>query len=391
MSVLRVALLGLIGVVGAALLAAALRIDREWYEVHVLVARCAVFPSEVAGFGRFRGWLAVIGILFLAVLFPLDRLLRRAERAGSRPSRGAVLRVLLAVVLALGVSEALLRWKCHGAVGLRPSPLVLPPAHPDGRLSWVLDAPRTTVVDADGRAVTYAVDAAGDRAASETDVADPSAPTVLLAGESVTFGLGVAWDDTYPALVGKRLGVQAVTAAVHGYADDQIYLSTLDHLAKLERPIAVVTLTMADLLERDVSTWRDRLTVGDDGALVLAHAQPELLRESPLVAFVERVAPWGDDASLRVARAIFVATDRATRARGARALFVLTNFFEPCLPDASGRPSIESRLFDGLAVKHIRVDLDPSWSVKSSGHPDVRAHAKLADAVVDALRAPETP
>jgi hypothetical protein len=92
-----------------------------------------------------------------------------------------------------------------------------------------------------------------------------------------------------------------------------------------------------------------------------------------------------------VARAIFVATDRATRARGARALFVLTNFFEPCLPDAGGRPSIESRLFDGLAVKHIRVDLDPSWSVKSSGHPDARAHAKLADGIVDALRGPETP
>jgi hypothetical protein len=392
MRLLRVALLLCLGLVGLALVVAAVRIDREWYEVHVLVARCAVFPSEVAGFGRFRGWLAVIGVLFLAVLFPLDRLLRRAERAESRPSRGAVLRVLLAVVLALGVSEAFLRWKSHGAVGQRPpSLLVLPPAHPDGRLSWVLEAPRTTVVDADGRAITYAVDAAGDRAASETDVADPSVPTVLLAGESVTFGLGVEWDETYPALVGKRLGVQTVTVAVHGYADDQIYLSTLDHLAKLERPIAVVTLAMADLLDRDVSSWRDRLTVGDDGSLVLARAQPEFLRESPLVAFVERVAPWEDDASLRVARAIFVATDRATRARGARALFVLTNFFEPCLPDASGRPSIESRLFDGLAVKHIRVDLDPSWSVKSSGHPDARAHAKLADGIVDALRGPETP
>jgi hypothetical protein len=148
---------------------------------------------------------------------------------------------------------------------------------------------------------------------------------------------------------------------------------------------------MADLLDRDVSTWRDRLAVGEGGTLVLAREQPELLRESPLVAFIERVRPWEDDASLRVARAIFVATDRAARARGAQALFLLTNFGEPCLPDASGRPSIEARLFDGLAVKHVRVDLDPTWIVSSNSHPDARAHARLADGVVQALQGQRLP
>jgi hypothetical protein len=388
---LRITLLLLVALVGVGLILAALRIDREWYEVHVLVARCAVFPSEVAGVGRLRARLAVAGAFLLVLLFPMDRLLRRAERAARRVSPGAFLRVGVAVVLALGVSEAILRWKSHTPVGLHPPLIALPPTHADPRLFWALDAPRTTVLDGDGRAIRYAIDAAGDRSASETDAVDPSLPTVLFAGESVTFGLGVAWDETYPAIVGRRLGVQIVTAAVHGYGDDQIYLSMLDHLAKLEQPTAVVTLVLADLLERDVSTWRSRLVVGDGGSLVVARAQPELFRESPLVAFVERVAPWEDDASLRVARAIFVAGDRAARARGARALFVLTNLQEACLPDASGRPSIEARLFDGLPVEHVRVDLDPSWIVKSSAHPDARAHAKLADGVLAALREPGAP
>jgi len=40
-------------------------------------------------------------------------------------------------------------------------------------------------------------------------------------------------------------------------------------------------------------------------------------------------------------------------------------------------------------VKHVRVDLDPTWIVKSAMHPDARAHARLADGVVDALRQTE--
>jgi hypothetical protein len=352
MSTLRVVLLGSLALLAMLLLAGALRIDREWYEVHVLVARCAVFPAEAAGSGRLRLLLAVLGSLLLVALWPLDRVLLRAARAAKgRMSRAGVLRVGLAVVLALVVSEVVLRRKTHA-----------------------------------GRAVQYVIDADGDRIGSETDLPDPSRPTILFAGESVTYGLGVRWEETYPALVGRALGVQTVTAAVHGYGDDQIYLSMLDHLGRLERPVAVVTLALADLLERDVAAWRDRLVVGEDGSLVVARAQPELLRESPLVALVERVKPWEDDASLRVARALFVATDRAAKARGARAVFLLTNFHEACLPDASGRPAIEGRLFDGLPVEHVRVDLDPAWIVKSAGHPDARAHARLAEGVVAALR-----
>jgi hypothetical protein len=378
----------LLALVGLGLIVAALRIDRDWVDVHVLPARCAVFPAEVAAAGRFRALLGGLGVLLLLLLLPVQRLAQRMAARGV--SSGVVVRVALAVVLALVVSDLVLRRRARADAG-PPASMTLPPVRPDPHVGWALDGPSTTVVDADGRAVTYAVDAAGDRAASEKDVADPAAPTLLFAGESLTFGLGVAWEQTYPALVGQRLGVAVVDAGVHGYGDDQIYLSTLDHLSRLQRPLAVVTVALADLLERDVSGSRAHLVVGHDGVLVLAPPQAEVLRTSPLVAFVERVAPWEDDASLRVARAVFTATDHAARARGARSLFVLTNFLEPCLPDASGRPAIEGRLFDGLPVEHIRVDLDPSWIVKSALHPDARAHAKLADAVAAALTRQDAP
>lgn len=382
--VLRRALAGALVVAGVAALVAAWRMDRDWYELHALRLRCAVDPSELAGVGRLRGTLAVAGAALLVLVIPIDRLLRRV-------SRGAALRVGGAVVLALVVSDLLVRHKAD--VERRPvgPPVALPPAHDDPRLRWALDGPHTSVFVEDGRPVPYAVNAFGDRVRDESDVPDPDRPTILFAGESMTFGLGVLWDETYPALVGRALGVQVVDAGAHGYADDQIYLHMVDRLATLRHPLAVVTIAMADLLDRDVSPKRDRLGVAGDGSLFVVHERPELLRESPLFALVDRVSLTRDDESLRVARAILTAGDRAVRARGARPLVLFTNYGRPCLPDASGRPSLEGRLFDGLPVDHVRVDLDPDAMVESSHHPNPSGHERLARAVIEALRPAVSP
>ena len=89
---------------------------------------------------------------------------------------------------------------------------------------------------------------------------------------------------------------------------------------------------------------------------------------------------------LRVGRAVLVATDRDVRARGGYPLFVLTNWGSTCLPDASGRPSIEGRLFDGLDLQHIRVDLDPAGVDGVTHHPNAqhrvaRLHGQAAKEV----------
>jgi hypothetical protein len=364
-------------ILGLLVLLLAAWLDRSWFEVHVFQQRCAVDDSDLHLVARVRGLTALAGVATLLVARPIGRRLGRDSGL-----RAWWVRIGAAVALALLVCGFVLRAPAHPSAPA-PVPIALPPSHPDARLGWLYDAPRTTVLVDDERPIPYAVDADGDRAHSESDRTDPDQPTILFAGESVTFGLGVLWEEAYPTIVGLRFGVQVVNVGVHGYGDDQIRLHTLDRLAQLRRPVAVVTLAMADLVERDVFTWRDRLGVAADGSLFTVRAQSPSARESPLAALVGQLGH--SDEALRTARAIFAATARDVRARGAYPLFVLTNYGLPCLPDASGRPSIEGHLFDGLDVAHIRVDLDPSAIVHTNGHPDARAHAQLAEAIASAL------
>src|SRR5438093_557515 len=74
-----------------------------------------------------------------------------------------------------------------------------------------------------GRRVTYAINADGNRAPAADSVADPALPTILFTGESFAIGWGVAYEKTYPALVGAALGVQAINLAVVGFSSDQAY------------------------------------------------------------------------------------------------------------------------------------------------------------------------
>jgi hypothetical protein len=373
----------IVGAIALALLAAAIATDRASFELHVLPLRCFVRPSDLRVVTAWRVGFGVVGLALLLVLRPLGRWLA-SDRA-----RGTLLRSGIAVLLALIAIDCVRRSGTRAGKPLEPPQL--PPVRSDERLDWVYDGPRTSVFVEDDRAVMYAVDAVGSRVHAQTDAIDPAQPTLLFVGESVVFGLGVHWEEAFPTIVGRELGLQVVNAGVHGYGDDQIYLTMLDRLADLRQPVAVVWLTMADVLERDVETWRLRHEVLPDGTVVPVPPEPELLRESPVVALFERLAPGQSSASVRIPRAIYAAADRAVRARGGYPLFVLTNYQRPCLPDASGRPSIEGLLFDGLPVQHVRVDLDPEALVHTNGHPDASSHARLARGIVDALRAAHVP
>jgi hypothetical protein len=262
----------------------------------------------------------------------------------------------------------------------------LPPVEPDARLSWVYRGPSTVVLVDDGRPVEYAFDAAGDRAHDSGHATDPVRPTLLFAGESVTLGLGLTWEETYPAIVGDRLHMQIVNTSVHGYGDDQIYLRMHDRLAALEQPAAVVTIAMAELLWRDVADWRHRLRPGFEGEFERVLPSPEFLRTSPLRLLLKSVGTLHSAEAITVARAFFSAMARDAHARGAYPLVVLTNYGTNCVPDETGRPSIEKRLFDGLGIDHVRVDLDPAWVISTNRHPDARASWAIADAVTLALK-----
>ena len=367
---------------GVLALAWAALVDATWFELHFTPSYCALDPADRARSVPWRVGAAVVGVVLLAVVRPVV-----ARWAGRRSARRAVLDVApvaLAVLLALVFCEVLLR---HRRASAAPDPLwfALPAHDGDARLGWRVRPATTTVLKEGGRDVVYTFDAHRFRVRSLDAPVDPEAPSLLFAGESITLGLGVQYDETYPALVGQALGVQPVNAASFGYGHDQAYLAMLDALAVLKRPVAVVMPAMTVELDRDTAWDRTTLVLGWDGQLRPRPPVIGLVADSPLVDLWRRMVPYHDLSAVDVARAIFAETARVARERGAYPLLLVTNYRAPCLPGADGTVPVERRMLDGLGVDVVRVALDPGWLVDTDVHPDVRAHRALADALAPAL------
>src|SRR6266567_4104472 len=107
----------------------------------------------------------------------------------------------------------------------------------DARLGWSYFPGRTTWTRVGGRPVAYAIDADGDRARSSDARVDPTRPTLLFAGESIAFGYGLPYDETFVHLVGAELGIQTVNLAVVGYGNDQAYRRLRDALPRFAHPL----------------------------------------------------------------------------------------------------------------------------------------------------------
>ncbi len=361
---------------GVAFAALAWRADPAWWEQHVLELHCTTRPWEPgAALATRVGMLAVAALIVLAARPRLGRWV--GKDAGH--AIGAVGRASVAVVLALVVSELLLRSQN------RPPGVDVPATRPDPHLSRVLVPSSTTETVRGGRAISFAVDALGLRARRQDDRPDLSHPTLLVAGESIALGYAVPFEESAPYLVEQATGVQTLNASVSAYANDQVYRRMKEVLDLLAHPLAVVTFVVPPQIERNVDYRRERFVLGADGSLTVVAPATGFLRQSRLFELFDRIAPHSD-AAFELARAIVVATAKDARARGAFPLFVATNFRVPCQHDESGESSLAHRLFAGLGVTHVSVDLDPRWSVPEDGHPDVRGSRALADAIVAELR-----
>jgi hypothetical protein len=293
--------------------------------------------------------------------------------------------VAVAVAASLGVGELAMR-RLHErlAVGrqARAGEAGPPMTRVDPRLGWAYLPGRTTWVEAGGRRVSYAIDAAGDRAGAPDDLPDPDRPTILFAGESIAFGYGLAFEETFPFLVGRDLGVQAVNLAVVGYGSDQAHLRVLDALERYRRPVAVVTLFLPGQVRRNVDVWRPRLALRPDGALALVPPS-----SGPRLARLLQQLPYHGDEALRVTAAILRATADAARSRGAFPLFVVTNYGAACLRDADEEPWVVEELFSRQGLPFVRVDLETGDVLPGllERHPAPRGSAKIAAAVEGAL------
>lgn len=367
---------------GAALLVWSWRADRAWFETHVSYIYCAIDPAELTSWTAWRLGGAAGGVALLG-LAPL------AGKWSARRSwwRGLPwVRILAAAGLALVLCDGVMRCTRPVRTPALPTPPLFPPAVADGRYGWINTGPITTVLQIDGHDVEYAVNARGERVADPRDLPELDRPTLVIAGESIAEAIGVAWSDSFAALLARRTGLQIVDASVTAWAHDQVYLRTRDVLAELKHPLAVVSITVTQELMRDVVPWRWRLALGPDGGFVPVAPSPAWWRASPLRDLVEHAVPYHGDEAVDLGRALVAATSRVALDHGAFPLFVLTNWGPPCLPDATGAPSIEQRLFGGQDIRRVRVDLDADWEDRTTRHTDARGHRLLAAAIEQALR-----
>lgn len=367
-------LLGLEIVVGGLallLLGCALAADQAWFDRHFLPIFAVRRPAMIAAEQGIRGFV----ILAAAMLLLIGR--RPIARRLSRATAGGILRMVLAGALALGTVELILR--VHPLYPHDADPLELEPRRqPDPLLGWKFVAPRSAVAREGGRAVSYSFDAAGYRVPAPGAKIDVARPTLVFTGESIIAGFGLAWDETIPARVGAALGIQSANLAVSDFSNDQSYLRLAAELPRFQKPVAVVTLFMPLLFDRNLLDNRPRLG-------------PGLVWQPPgqhwrLAALLRWLVPYRSEAAIEDGvvrtRDSLSALVRLACARGAQPLIVVPQFGE-ALPVEE---ALQHRILDEAGLPYVRVKLDPARHLPGDVHPDARGARAIAAAVAARLR-----
>jgi hypothetical protein len=142
--------------------------------------------------------------------------------------------------------------------------------------------------------------------------------------------------------------------------------------------VVIVTVFIDKQLRRDMSRARPHLGFqGDTFALVPAAGFLE-----PRLAIFWTDEPFHGDTGVEIARRIFKETAVAARARGAMALFLVTNYGPQC--DCSGEPWYVRELFDGDPSRHVDVWIPPEeWQAPDDFHPDPRGAKRIADQLLE--------
>ncbi|HEY8072602.1 MAG TPA: hypothetical protein VIF62_00790, partial [Labilithrix sp.] len=233
-----------------------------------------------------------------------------------------------------------------------------------------------------GRTVHYSMDANGYRAQDVDAAVDFAQPTIVFSGESIMFGVGLDYDETIPARIAARTGLQAANVARPGEGQDLTLMRLEGEVPRFEHPVAVVEMVLTNWLERNVGEERAHLVAGPDGSVVLAPpSRPAFLSRSPLFKALRIATRLHGDAVLEDTRGVLRATDAYVRSRGAHALFVFSQAGDHCIA-----PSLRARITDGLALSAIDVDLPDELMIPGDIHPTARGAEVYADAIESALR-----
>ncbi len=373
---------------GAYFLFLAARASDGWLLEHVVLPNWYLPPTTLVGFQVVRAATAALGFLMLGLLAP--RVGRWAGTLGPKKLGALCLQTGVASLLALVASEAVVRsWDGHQPLW-RKGKLEFRIGQPDERLGWTPIPSRSTVArSGTGKPVHYRIDAWGYRAANEQSTPDPSLPTLIVTGESIAFGHGLEYEETFAAVLGQRLGLQVANAAVAGYGSDQAYLRMVDALSRFQRPVAVLTVFMPLQLRRCLQDYRPRLVLRGD----------QLAWERPVVGLWSRwrlrdlwvnELPYLSDRALSRAMAtnaaIVRATGAAARARRAEPLFLIPSFGPPRALGEHAEARMVRELFERQSEPYLLVDIERSHIMPEDWHPDAAAARQIAATVADVLR-----
>lgn len=357
-----------VGFGGALLAVCAIAATQAWLDRHFLPS----FVVDRAWYVRIE---AIVRVVAAAAGVSTVLARRRVAALIARDPR-QTLSVAAAVVLALGASEIALR-----RVHVHPAEWLFheeePRRQPDARLGWTLVPSRVGHLTIGGRAIEYAIDADGYRAARPDAAVDFARQTVVFAGESVIFGEGLTFAESIPAQLAAMTGLQTANLGVNGYSNDQAFLRLQRELPRFRRPVAVVSLFMPVLFGRNLDD--DRPHLGD--GLVW---QPTTVRLR-LASMARLIVPYRStdavDRGVTRTRDVLRAVASLARARGATPILIVPHIG----PEDAAEAGIRRRVLDDGGPPYLRVDLDPDWHVASDPHPDARAARAIAAAIASRL------
>jgi len=360
---------------GLALVGLAIAAGRGWADRHFLptFAWSRDFQMRIVLMLR-----ALLGSLGLFVIFVMRPRVVRAVAAGrGRQMALTAFSALLAIVAAIGTTEAVLRTKTWRATQEHWGSQE-PIRQPDRELGWKFVPDHAGRARFLARSVAYATDNRGYRVNAVGDRFSPQAPTIVFAGESILFGYGLQWRDSVPTRAAAMTGVQAVNISVNAYANDQIYLRLRRELPRFQRPVAVVVPFVPMLFDRNLDRDRPYL----DEALRWQAGRPPPWR---LVELMRRMARYRGEAEIErgvaTTRRILLATVALVRSRHAQPIIVVPQY----MPEEPTERAIRRRVLDEAGIAYVLVRLAPGWRIETDRHPDARGAQAIAAAIAQRL------
>jgi hypothetical protein len=362
-----------ISLVALGFLSAAIRADDLWVQLHFMRHYCVTESYALPLWHLARAVVVVVALVLVLRVRP--RLGRWAEKHPVSETARAFGPALVAVVLAVPAADGILRFRNQRRA--RNQPTLVTSIEHRGRGTYAAQLRFADVV--------YHLNENGFRTASEDTVIDFAKPTILISGESLAFGTGLAYEDTVSGQLGADTGLQVANLGISGWPAD----SSMDRLAKwlprFSRPIAVVFFVVHTWLEREVDPNRPRRAVGPDGNLFVKPPDgPEWLRTSPLLGVLKTAFPYHDASAIDVMRAIMKETSKAVRRQGAQPLFIVTQCGARCITPNGEPPWVAQRLLESDDA--LLVEFNPAEQLSGDMHPNRAGATVYANAIEKALR-----